>query len=586
MTVQTTVSRADYSCNGVTQTFTVPFYFIQSSHIQVLLTTSAGVSSTLALGSDYSVSGAGDSSGGSITTTVAYATGNRLTILRNVPLTQLTAYPTNGPFPAASHERALDQLTMEVQQLNEAVDRAVTLPPATTGVDTALPVPVANDFLAWNSSGTGLTNIDPTSLLTVAASSGFAYNTFTGDGSTTAFTLSASPGAIANLVVAIGGVLQTPSVDYTLSGAQLTFATAPANGVAILARWGQTLGIGIPSDTSVSTAKIADGAVTTAKIADSAVTAAKVANGVAAANLGAGGVTSSLLAAGAATLAKLDTTGAAGKVLTAQGAGSAPIWSDLPSLPAPVRNTVQTGAAILAAGSGLSVSLKASAFAVCATVAAGYNTAGQLDYPCRFTSDQNDFWTGLVANTTNYLFIDRNPATGALTGAASTLPYSVVNASGQLPSSVASTANGQHTYVADAGLMYVGNGSQAVLVQRVPVGECTTGAATVTAVAQYAFNRKYDSGLFLVGPSTAYTKTHLMGTVAYNIDVTMADDSSGTNERPATPQFVSGANAFGWYGGTSNRAASTVITVPYVGESVSNVGVTTAYYRVRARGAF
>lgn len=319
MTVQTTVSRADYNCNGATTAFTVPFYFIQSSHVRVLLTNIAtGVSTTLVQGSDYNVSGAGNSSGGSVTTTTAYPSGYKLTILRNVPFTQLTAYPTNGPFPAASHERALDQLTMEVQQLGEAVGRSITLPAATTGVTTDLPAPVANDFLAWNAAGTGLTNVDASSLLTVAASSGFAYNTFTGDGVTTAFTLSANPGAVANLVVGVGGVLQVPGDDYTLSGVQLQFTVAPPAGVKILTRWGQTLGVGIPSDASVSTVKIADGALT----AD-AVGRAKMANGF---------VTASLLAAGAAVLSKLDTTGTAGQVLTAAGGGGAPIWAAPPQI--------------------------------------------------------------------------------------------------------------------------------------------------------------------------------------------------------------------------------------------------------------
>jgi hypothetical protein len=65
------------------------------------------------------------------------------------------------------------------------------------------------------------------------------------------------------------------------------------------------------TDLTIATGDIADAAVTTAKLADANVTTAK-------------------LAAGAATLAKLDTTGASGKVLTAQGSGVAPAWGDAP----------------------------------------------------------------------------------------------------------------------------------------------------------------------------------------------------------------------------------------------------------------
>ena len=47
--------------------------------------------------------------------------------VNGVPLTQLNTYVPNDPFPAASHERALDKLTMEVQQLDEAIDRATAI---------------------------------------------------------------------------------------------------------------------------------------------------------------------------------------------------------------------------------------------------------------------------------------------------------------------------------------------------------------------------------------------------------------------------------------------------------------------------
>ena len=278
MTVSTTTSRADYTGNGVTTTFTVPFYFLDNSHLLVMRTVIAtGVSTTLVLGSDYTVTGAGVSSGGSIACTVAPTAAQTISILRNVPLTQLTHYVENDPFPAASHERALDQLTMEVQQINETVSRAITLPPATSGVSTSLPTAQPNQLLAFNSAGTAITTINPADVLTVAGSSGFSTQAFSGNGATTAFTLSASPGAIANLEVFISGVRQRPTTDYTLSGNSLTFVAAPASGTNnILTRWGTTLGIGIPSDTSVSTVKLADAAVTTTKIADGTVTPAKL----------------------------------------------------------------------------------------------------------------------------------------------------------------------------------------------------------------------------------------------------------------------------------------------------------------------
>lgn len=278
MTVTSTTARADYNGNGATTAFTVPFYFLDNSHLLVLRTVIAtGVPTTLVLGTDYTVTGAGVSSGGTVTCTTAPASGTKLSVLRNIPLDQQTHYVENDQFPSASHERALDKLTMIVQQQNEVISRSVTVPPSTSGVSTALPAPSANQLVAWDSGGTALTNVDPSSFLTIAGSSGFSDQIFTGDGSTTAFTLSAQPGATANLKVSVGGVQQYPTSNWTLSGNTLTFSTAPANGVTIYANWGTTLGIGVPSDTSVSTAKIQDAAVTTAKVLDGAVTSAKLA---------------------------------------------------------------------------------------------------------------------------------------------------------------------------------------------------------------------------------------------------------------------------------------------------------------------
>ena len=64
------------------------------------------------------------------------------------------------------------------------------------------------------------------------STSTFAKNTFAGDGSTTAFTLSTSMTTEDGLIVFIDGVYQADNV-YSVSGTTLTFATAPVNGRVI-----------------------------------------------------------------------------------------------------------------------------------------------------------------------------------------------------------------------------------------------------------------------------------------------------------------------------------------------------------------
>lgn len=63
----------------------------------------------------------------------------------------------------------------------------------------------------------------------------YTTRTFTGDGSTVAFTITTGLN-VNKVLVTENGVLQTPTTDYTISGTTLTFVVAPASGVAIQIR--------------------------------------------------------------------------------------------------------------------------------------------------------------------------------------------------------------------------------------------------------------------------------------------------------------------------------------------------------------
>jgi hypothetical protein len=116
MTVPSQDSQIIHACDGVSTVFAVPFYFLRNQDLVVTLSGEPVAEQTLALGTDYSVSGTGNEAGGSITTTAVYPLGQTLAIERVVPVTQETSYQPNDPFPAKSHERALDKLTMICQQ--------------------------------------------------------------------------------------------------------------------------------------------------------------------------------------------------------------------------------------------------------------------------------------------------------------------------------------------------------------------------------------------------------------------------------------------------------------------------------------
>jgi hypothetical protein len=62
-----------------------------------------------------------------------------------------------------------------------------------------------------------------------------ATQTFTGDGTTTAFTITTGY-AVDNLFVFLNGVCMAPTSDYTVSGTTLTFTFTPLSGQAIVVR--------------------------------------------------------------------------------------------------------------------------------------------------------------------------------------------------------------------------------------------------------------------------------------------------------------------------------------------------------------
>ena len=110
------------------------------------------------------------------------------------------------------------------------------------------------------------------------------------DGSDTTHTMQVNSqnvtvGDVNQIILSLGGVIQKPGTDFTVSGSVLTFTTAPAANTSFFA-------ILLGSDNG-GTVTPTDGSVTTGKIVDDAVTAAKVASSGAFA-IGAAGTSSSL----------------------------------------------------------------------------------------------------------------------------------------------------------------------------------------------------------------------------------------------------------------------------------------------------
>ena len=98
-------------------------------------------------------------------------------------------------------------------------------------------------------------------------------DTFSGDNSTTSFgPLVRAPAGVAAVAVFISGVYKTPGADYTLNGDVINFTAAPASGTnnIIVHHLGNGTSTQVPSDGSVTGAKIVAGQITSNHFSSSA----------------------------------------------------------------------------------------------------------------------------------------------------------------------------------------------------------------------------------------------------------------------------------------------------------------------------
>lgn len=128
MTVSSSINKVSYVGNGIVKEFAVPFKFFENADLEVYFKTENIAQKKLVENEDYTVVGAGNENGGTVTLTDVPQTGDKVVILRVVPMTQEIDYQENEIFPAETQEMALDKLTMEIQQLNEKTSRAVIVP--------------------------------------------------------------------------------------------------------------------------------------------------------------------------------------------------------------------------------------------------------------------------------------------------------------------------------------------------------------------------------------------------------------------------------------------------------------------------
>ena len=155
MTVSSTTVKNSFSGDGSTTQFTYTFPINTTAELKVIERSSLGAETVKTLNSDYTVVDNG-SSGGTVTFTSAPASGTSIVLLRDTNLTQDTDYVANDPFPAESHETALDKLTLQQQEIQEEIDRSLKLSRTNTMTSTEFTIDAssrANKVLGFDSAG-------------------------------------------------------------------------------------------------------------------------------------------------------------------------------------------------------------------------------------------------------------------------------------------------------------------------------------------------------------------------------------------------------------------------------------------------
>ena len=149
-------------------------------------------------------------------------------------LERTTDYQNSGDLLAAEVNEDFDRLWLAIQQ-NATTDSRSVRKPVTDLDSINMELPVASGrshrLLGFDSTGA----VEAVDYLKAQEVTILTEDTFTGDGVTTAFTLSSAPVTGRLLQITIDGIMQAIS-SYTLSGLVVTFSEAPPFNAAIEVR--------------------------------------------------------------------------------------------------------------------------------------------------------------------------------------------------------------------------------------------------------------------------------------------------------------------------------------------------------------
>ena len=214
-----------------------PYDFPIYAATDLLVTRLRGTTlTTLTNGTDYTVSGVENQSGGNVTLTAAAQANDIITITSAMPTGRVAQFVNGGDLPAAALESEFNRNRIYIQQLRTTLSKAIAIPPN----DSAIPrLPTAsaraNLYLAFDGNGDPIATVPPPQ--TVLPSSLFNGLVFMGSGNVT---LVPSHNARLIALVDTGQTLTIPTGNVFaigqscwLEAGERGFQIVPAEGVTL-----------------------------------------------------------------------------------------------------------------------------------------------------------------------------------------------------------------------------------------------------------------------------------------------------------------------------------------------------------------
>jgi len=144
--------RVHYTADGVQTQFTYPFPIFEDADLEVYL-------DTVAQSVGFTIAGAGDSAGGSVTFDTAPLSTTTVTLARRLAIQRTSDFQESGEFRSKVINDELDYLTASLQQVSDDQARSAQMPITyAANVDMQLPTPQASTALMWNAAADGFAN--------------------------------------------------------------------------------------------------------------------------------------------------------------------------------------------------------------------------------------------------------------------------------------------------------------------------------------------------------------------------------------------------------------------------------------------